>query len=311
MITRKAKSEEKDLILNLYDSVKGRKYCSWDENYPTGTDVDNDLNAGCLYLFEDEGKVIGGVSVIPENELDSFSCWSVRENAGEFGRVFIIPDYQGKRLSRVMISDILKLFRQSGKQTAHILVVRTNIPALRLYSSLGFEIRGETELYGKSFYLCEKVLRSETIETERLVIHAASREEMEAFTDSQTDEILKAAYGEMLDCAVSNPALWEFYAMWMMELKDGTHVGGLCFMGLSEEGVTEIGYGVSEEYRGKGYATEAVKALAGWALGQSRVVRIEAEAEEDNAASINVLTKCGFLPTGLIGEEGPRFALTE
>ena len=44
-----------------------------------------------------------------------------------------------------------------------------------------------------------------------------------------------------------------------------------------------------------------------WALAQLAVTRVEAETEPDNRASQRVLEKCGFLPSGTIGEEGPRF----
>ena len=43
------------------------------------------------------------------------------------------------------------------------------------------------------------------IETKRLKIYAASKEQMEAFIASQTDEVLKAAYVEMLDGAIAHP----------------------------------------------------------------------------------------------------------
>ena len=35
--------------------------------------------------------------------------------------------------------------------------------------------------------------------------------------------------------------------------------------------------------------------------------RVEAETEPDNAASQRVLAKCGFVPNGIVGEEGPRY----
>ena len=145
------------------------------------------------------------------------------------------------------------------------------------------------------------------IETERLRIYPASREQMEEFIAAQTADVLKAAYAEMLNGCLEHPDQWEWYAIWMIELKDGTHVGELCFKGLSEDGSAEIGYGIAEEYQGCGHATEAVSALVVWALQQADVSRIEAEAEEDNAASIRVLEKVGFTETGIMGEEGPRY----
>lgn len=49
-------------------------------------------------------------------------------------------------------------------------------------------------------------------------------------------------------------------------------------------------------------------AVVEWVLQQHKVGSVEAEAEAGNPASIRVLQKCGFLPTGETGEEGPRFA---
>lgn len=147
------------------------------------------------------------------------------------------------------------------------------------------------------------------IETERLTIKPASQEVMEEFIRSQINDELKAAYTEMLNGCLSHPEQWEWYAIWVIALKDGTHIGDLCFKGLNADGVSEIGYGILPQYQGKGYATEAVTAVLKWVFEHPEVTAIEAEAAPDNIASIRVLTKCGFIPTGTIGEEGPRYAI--
>ena len=148
------------------------------------------------------------------------------------------------------------------------------------------------------------------LNTERLVVYTASRDEMQKIIDGQTDDILKTAYREMLQGASDHPAQWAWYAIWIIERKDGAKVGDLCFKGLNGDGSAEIGYGVSPEHRGRGYATEAVGAAVSWALRQPGVRRVEAETEPDNKASQRVLEKCGFLPPGTSGEEGPRFVKT-
>lgn len=66
------------------------------------------------------------------------------------------------------------------------------------------------------------------IETERLHIYPASKEEMEDFISSQTNDILKTAYQEMLDGCLMHPEEWNYYAIWMIEKKDGTHIGECC-----------------------------------------------------------------------------------
>lgn len=142
------------------------------------------------------------------------------------------------------------------------------------------------------------------IETKRLKIYPASEEQMEAFIAAQSVDILKAAYSEMLEGALTHPEHWEWYTIWMIELKDSTHIGELCFKGINEFGSTEIGYGIVENYQNCGYATEAVCAVVDWALKQNAINCVTAEVDGDNIASVRVLEKSGFEQTGIIGEEG-------
>ena len=146
------------------------------------------------------------------------------------------------------------------------------------------------------------------IETRRLIIDVASEAAMETFIAEQTIDVLKAAYIEMLEGCRQHPDQWEWYAIWMIELKDGTHIGELCFKGIDTTGTAEIGYGIASEYEGCGYATEAVSAITDWALKQPGVICIKAETEESNIASQCVLKKAGFEPIGKVGEEGPLFS---
>ena len=145
------------------------------------------------------------------------------------------------------------------------------------------------------------------IETKRLKIYPASEEQMKVFIAAQTIDVLKAAYSEMLEGALTHPEQWEWYAIWMIELKDGTHIGELCFKGIDESGSTEIGYGIAENYQDCGYATEAVTAAISWALQQNIINCVTAEVDKDNIASVRVLEKSGFEPIGRIGEEGPIY----
>ena len=145
------------------------------------------------------------------------------------------------------------------------------------------------------------------LSTERLRIYPASREQMEAMIASEQEEELKEAYTEMLEGCLRRPDQWDWYAMWMIEKTDGTHIGDLCFKGLREDGIAEIGYGILEEYQGQGYATEAAQAACRWAFLHPAVKAVEAETDPSNAASQRVLEKCGFCRMGIMGEEGPRF----
>ncbi|MBO7611591.1 MAG: GNAT family N-acetyltransferase [Elusimicrobia bacterium] len=147
------------------------------------------------------------------------------------------------------------------------------------------------------------------IETKNLKIYAASQNEMEKFIELQTNDVLKAAYTEMLNGCLENPEQWEWYAIWMIELKDGTHIGELCFKGLDGDGIVEIGYGITKKYQGHGYATEAVKAISNWAFQEPKVTAIKAEIDAKNIISKKVLENCGFIFSEKFGNEGPIYLL--
>ena len=151
------------------------------------------------------------------------------------------------------------------------------------------------------------------IETERLILYPISNQEMESLIENENDAELKQAYSEMLQGCINEPENRIWYAVWLMELKNhsDTIVGDFCFKGLCADGMVEIGYGLREGFCGKGYMTEALKAITAWALAQSGVTRVEAETDPENKASQKVLAVCGFIPTGTIGEEGPRFVFKD
>ena len=155
----------------------------------------------------------------------------------------------------------------------------------------------------------EKIRYMITIETERLFLYPISDEEMQTIIDNEKDPEMKKAYSEMLQGCLDSPKDRVWYATWNMELKNEpkTIVGDLCFKGITDDGMVEIGYGLKEGYCGNGYMTEAVRAMTEWAISQDKVSRVEAETDPDNQPSKNVLAKVGFVPTGEMGEEGPRF----
>jgi RimJ/RimL family protein N-acetyltransferase len=64
--------------------------------------------------------------------------------------------------------------------------------------------------------------------------------------------------------------------------------------------MVEIAYGVEEEERGKGYATEAAAGLVRFAFEDGRVRLVRAHTMENSNASARVLVKCGFRCTGQV-----------
>jgi len=80
-------------------------------------------------------------------------------------------------------------------------------------------------------------------------------------------------------------------------------VGDICFVGEpDDQGEIEIGYGMYEEFRGKGFMTEAVGRIILWAKAQPKVKSIFAATEKDNVASYSILEKNNFIHIGEIDD---------
>jgi len=77
-------------------------------------------------------------------------------------------------------------------------------------------------------------------------------------------------------------------------------VGSAGFMGKRPDNgePIELGYGVHPDYRNRGYATEATRALVEWALAQPPVERVVAKCDPANAPSVRVLEKIGMTRGG-------------
>ena len=88
--------------------------------------------------------------------MDDFEGWQVNEGAREFARVVIAPKHQGEGLSKLLLDGIWQEFTRLGVSAVHISVAKVNIPAQKLYRRFGFEFCGEKDMYGSSYYLCEK-----------------------------------------------------------------------------------------------------------------------------------------------------------
>jgi len=90
-------------------------------------------------------------------------------------------------------------------------------------------------------------------------------------------------------------------------LDDDTNVGLGSFKGPPVEGIVEIAYAIVPQYRGRGHATAAARAMVERAFGSPDVRLVRAHTRPDGAASQRVLLKAGFVRVGdhIDAEEGP------
>lgn len=93
------------------------------------------------------------------------------------------------------------------------------------------------------------------------------------------------------------------WGMWLIRLdEEHTVIGSAGFKGKPDKkGCIEIGYGISPDYRRRGYTFEAVQALIGWAFDQPKVSRVTAECLPENRGSKRILEKSGMTNLGMQG----------
>jgi len=74
-------------------------------------------------------------------------------------------------------------------------------------------------------------------------------------------------------------------------------VGSVAFGGpVSTDGAVLVGYAIYTAYEGRGYATEAVRALVAWAFGQDGVREVRALAPVWNTPALRVAENVGMRP---------------
>jgi RimJ/RimL family protein N-acetyltransferase len=102
------------------------------------------------------------------------------------------------------------------------------------------------------------------------------------------------------------------YGVWLLIEREGrTVVGSAGFQGRpSGEGEIELGYGVHPNFRNRGYATEAARALVAWALEQAGVERVIAHCDQDNIASHRVVEKAGLTQCAVQTDGRLRYEIT-
>lgn len=159
MLLRKANSAEIATVSDIYDLVRNGETCVWNENYPTFDDAKKDFEAGCLFVFEDVGEIIGCASVEPVAEDDDLPFWRVCDgNHREISRIAIVPAHQGKGYAGIMVKLLMDELECQGVSSIHLLAAKANPPAVKTYKKLGFEFIGECYRYGADYFVCEKVI---------------------------------------------------------------------------------------------------------------------------------------------------------
>ncbi len=138
------------------------------------------------------------------------------------------------------------------------------------------------------------------IRTDRLRLVLETTEEVlgriEAMSPAERAEVSPEWLARLRASTADDP--WT-HGFSMVDRADGRVIGSCGYKGPpGPDGVVEIAYGVDPAHRGRGYATEAARALVAFAFGSGRVRLVLAHTLPEPNASMAVLRKCGFTWVG-------------
>ncbi|OOQ59183.1 GNAT family N-acetyltransferase [Mucilaginibacter pedocola] len=170
------------------------------------------------------------------------------------------------------------------------------------------------------FYIESERLKLIPLKYTELLLLRESRDKMEqAMGFMPSNMVMDQFYLDELNDALDNfwlpnsllyPYKYEWYTNWeIVNKQTNASVGGIGFAGQpNEEGEVVTGYCICQTQQGKGYGTEALRAITNWAFTSPDVTRVSAETAVDNYSSMKMLKKAGFEQTG-VNEDMAMFSM--
>jgi len=150
----------------------------------------------------------------------------------------------------------------------------------------------------------------EQIETKRLILRKPKPEDsqfaFEGWTqDTEVTRFLTWRPHQHLEqtkefirrCIIDWDRNWRF--PYIITIKEINEVIGMIDPRI-EDHKMGIGYGLARSHWGKGYMTEATRAVIDWALQQKEIYRVFATTDVENIGSQRVLEKAGMIPEGIL-----------
>ena len=124
----------------------------WEKGvYPTEAFIRASLRSGELFVGLSGGRIIASM-VVNHACADGYDAisWGIQASAEEVSVIHALgvsPACQGQGLARQMVLEAVRTARENRQKAVRLDVLASNLPAQKLYSSLGFQYRDTVQLY--------------------------------------------------------------------------------------------------------------------------------------------------------------------
>ena len=122
--------------------------------HPKDEMIQDYMDNGEMYALMNGNEIAGMVAVVMHQD-DNYKTvpWQVDLRNDEVATIHILaicPEYQGRSLGIQLINQIEKLSKNNGKKAVRLDVLKSNIPARKMYERAGYSLRGEQKLYAEN-----------------------------------------------------------------------------------------------------------------------------------------------------------------
>ena len=139
-----------------HEEAAGPVYTNWQRGkYPTLDTARQAQEAGTLYVGEEDGVLWGVVNLnslqLPEYDAIPWSIPADGEEVGVIHTLCIRPSCAGRGLARQMVAFCEEEARRLGRKVIRLDTWEGNLPANRMYPTLGYRCAGQAEFFFMGF----------------------------------------------------------------------------------------------------------------------------------------------------------------
>ncbi|HIX25334.1 MAG TPA: GNAT family N-acetyltransferase [Candidatus Lachnoclostridium avicola] len=154
---RRACPEEFERVMEFYDrltdEMEGAQYHpGWEKGvYPDPEFIRESMEEGELFVLEKDGGIAGAM-VINHQGTDGYeqAAWKVSaapEETAVLHALGVLPAYQGQGLAKRLVRAAGRIAVENGCRAVRLDVLEGNLPAKKLYESVGFQYIERMELF--------------------------------------------------------------------------------------------------------------------------------------------------------------------
>jgi len=154
---RNAEITEYESVMEFYyqliDDMQGMQYHpKWQKGiYPDPLEVEDAIHNNELYVLENDGLIVSAMRV-NHSATEGYEKvkWKTSAQEDEVSIIHMLGVavyHQGSGIAKQMVQYVIEKARREGNKAIRLDVLCGNIPANRLYESMGFEFREKISLF--------------------------------------------------------------------------------------------------------------------------------------------------------------------